>query len=454
MRNTVKRYNPPKREIDEMMKPMKSWGLIAGLAGLLACAVARAATATSQWEQPCTELADEIAGILGPGQAQLTIRNASAVSTDEIPAIRRLLEQDLKAKGVQASGAESANAIRVTLSENLRERLWVAEIVEGNETRVAMVTSVLELAAAPSAADKVILQKQQIWHSIWVSDLDPFRGFQSDDSVFAANFTHNGELVLMEPGFIKIARHGFGGYSFHGANIFELPQRQLQARDPRGIIQLSTDGKNFKAFTSGIECDGTFAPPADPSDFKVIGWTVHCHASDDPWPILQIESSTAAPPLKAFFNAARDYFTGVVTPSVAAELPPFYSAALLPRPDGAGLLIDGIDGKVQLAESGSLKTVSGTRDWGSDFAALHSACGTGTQIIASGSGEAITDSLRAYELPALEAIPASAPLAMEGTVTALWSEPDGKSVFAIVRKAAGPGRADSYEVDRVSANCN
>ena len=33
----------------------------------------------------------------------------------------------------------------------------------------------------------------------------------------------------------------------------------------------------------------------------------------------------------------------------------------------------------------------------------------------------LTDSLRAYELPALEAIPASAPLAMDGTVTALWT---------------------------------
>jgi hypothetical protein len=454
MRNPVKRYNPPKREIDEMMKPMKVWGVIAGLAGLLVCASARGATATSEWDRPCTELADQIAGILGPGQARLTIRNASAISTDEIPAIRRLLEQDLKAHGVQASGAESANAIRVTLSENLRERLWVAEVVEGSETRVAMVSLALEMVAAPSATDKVTLQKQQIWQSHWVSDVDPFRGFQSDDSVLAATVTNNGELVLMEPAFIKIARHGFGGYSVHGANIFELPQLQLQTRDPRGAIQLSADGKNFKAFTSGIQCDGAFAPQVDPSDFKVIGWTVHCHASDDPWPILQTDSTGTAAPLKAFYNAGRDYFTGVVTPSVGVDLPPFYSAALLPRPDGAGLLISGIDGKVQLAESGKLKTVSGTRDWGSDFAALHSGCGAGTQIIASGSGEAMTDSLRAYELPALEALPASAPVAMDGTVTALWSAPDGKSVFAIVRNAAAPGQADEYEVDRVTANCN
>jgi peptide/nickel transport system substrate-binding protein len=112
---------------------------------------------------------------------------------------------------------------------------------------------------------------------------------------------------------------------------------------------------------------------------------------------------------------------------------------LLPRPDGAGLLLGGIDGKVQLAETGALKPF-GTRDWGSDFAAAPLRLRRGTQIIASGSGEALTDSLRAYELPALEAIPASAPLAMDGTVTALWTAPDGKSVLAIVRKPAAPAR--------------
>jgi hypothetical protein len=113
------------------------------------------------------------------------------------------------------------------------------------------------------------------------------------------------------------------------------------------------------------------------------------------------------------------------------------------------LLIGGIEGKVQVLEGASLKPVAGTRDWGSDFAVLNSGCGAGTQVLASGSGEAASDSLRAYELPAQEAVPASAPLAMDGTVTALWTAPDGKSVFGVVRSAT-----DQYEVDRVTASCN
>jgi hypothetical protein len=155
-------------------------------------------------------------------------------------------------------------------------------------------------------------------------------------------------------------------------------------------------------------------------------------------------------PYSAFFNSARDYFTGVVSPSVGVDLPAFYAAAQLLRSSGSGaLLIGGIDGKVQLTENQAFKVVTGTRDWGSDFAVLHSGCGAGVQLIASSSGEATNDSLRAYELPALEAVPASAPLAMDGTVTALWTAPDGKSVLAVVRNAA-----NQYEVDRVTALCN
>jgi hypothetical protein len=198
----------------------------------------------------------------------------------------------------------------------------------------------------------------------------------------------------------------------------------------------------------GTECSGAFSPPAETAALPHNGWTVNCHASDDPWPIAV--DTSGAPQLKAFYNSARDYFTGVVSPSVGVDLPPFYAAAMLPRSAGnAALLVGGIDGRVQMVENGSLRVVTGTRDWGSDFAVLHSGCGAGVQVIASSSGEAASDSLRAYELPALEAVPASAPLAIDGTVTALWAAPDGKSVLAVVRNAA-----NQYEVDRVTALCN
>src|ERR1700679_3904045 len=100
------------------LTPMKWLCLLAALSSVL---IPQAPIgATTQWEQPAAALAEQIAAILGPAQAHLIIRNNSQIPTDEIPAIRRILEDGLKAHSIQASGAESANVIRVTLSENIR----------------------------------------------------------------------------------------------------------------------------------------------------------------------------------------------------------------------------------------------------------------------------------------------------------------------------------------------
>jgi hypothetical protein len=393
---------------------------------------------SSQCEQPAEALAEQIAAILGPGQAHLVIRNNSQISTDEIPAIRRLLEQDLKARGIQASGAESADVIRVTLSENLRERLWVAEIVEGNETRVAMVRVEPASLQQKVSMSGITLRKEAV--------------FTTSQPVIAALQTAD-NLVVIEPEEIVILAHSPDGWKEQ--TRVGIGQKRPLPRDPRAVVYPSPDGPGLEAWVAGMSCTGSPEPSAD--------WNIHCRESDDPWfltPPQPTQNAAAADmntqvtPLRAFYNSARDYFTGVVTPSIGADLPPFYTAILLPRSDGGGLLLNGIDGKVLFVTGGSLKSVSGARDWGSDFALLSSGCGAGTQIVASGSGEATADSLRAYDLPALEAIPASAPLTMDGTVTALWSGPDYKSIFAVVRKPAAAGQNDPYEVDRVTANCN
>jgi len=412
----------------------------AGVAGALAGL--KTGAAPGPWEKPAADLAEQVAEILGPGQARLTIRNLSTIPTDEIPAIRRLLEQDLKTHGVLGSGAESANAIRVTLSENARERLWVAEVVEGNETRVAMVQVEPGAAQQVEPAGGLTLRKQTV--------------LTASDAVLAMLETPD-NLVAVEPEEIVLYGHALAGWQEQ--KRVGIGQRHPLARDPRGVIAPSPDGEGFTASLAGMVCTGSYQT-AQP----VGEWTVHCRESDDPWTIVQTpvtqtggaiqgtatQMDLSVTPVKAFYNAARNYFTGVVTPSLGVDLPPFYTAAQVIRSaSNAPLLLNGIDGKVQIVENGVLKPVAGARDWGSDFAALRTGCGAGTQIVVSGSGAAETDSLRAFELPAQEAVPASAPLAMGGTVTALWTAPGGKAVLAVVR-----GTGDQYEVDRVTALCN
>lgn len=422
------------------MKPAKHICLIAIPIAILVAALLRPAqAASSSWEQPASELADQIAAILGPGQAQLTLVNLSTINDGEIPAIRSLLTADLKSHGIAAAGEESANTVRVTLSQSASRRLWVAEIAEGAQTEVVMVNAGPAAPQSTAAAPGVTLLSQRI--------------FVSHEPVLAVVETSSG-MVALEPEQIVILTRAPDGW--HEQQRLSIHSPRAQARDPRGALLGYANGLNFAAWIPGVECSGSetsLGPPAD--------WSIECRANDDPWAITQppldqtdwgattTAANTGVAPIRAFYNGARNYFTGVLAGS-GGDLPPFYTLAIVPRPAGnSALLVGGIDGKVQLAENGTIHLVAGTRDWGSDFALVRSGCGAGEQIVASSSGEAAADSLRAYQLPALEAVPVSAPLAMSGSVTALNTAPDGKSIFAVLRNDQ-----NQFEVNRVTAICN
>lgn len=385
----------------------------------MAAAFGQAQTA-SPWDQPAAALAEQVAGILGPGQARFTLRNLSTIPTESVPTIQTLLERDLKAHGISLAGEEGANAIRVTLSENTRERLWIAEVAEGATTQVAIVE------AGPIAEQHAVSTTGLTLRAQTV--------LTSRQPVLAALETPGGWIVLEPEQLVLYLRAADG---FHAQSRADIDTRRTLPRDPRGVLRADVSQTQFSAWLAGVECTGPTSPGQPPAE-----WAMACHSSDDPWPVSQ--------DLSAFYNSARNYFTGVVTPSVGADLPAFYNTTAIQRAaGGAALVTAGIDGKVQLLENGALRAIAGTRDWGSDFAVLHSGCGSGVQIVASSSGESATDSLRAYALPALEAIPASAPIEAGGTVTALWASPDDKSILAVVQRAT-----DQYEVDRVSALCN
>jgi hypothetical protein len=410
-----------------------------GLAGLTACG-AQAAQTPGRWAQPAADLAGQIADILGPGQAQLTIRNLSTIQATEIPAIRKLLEQDLKSRGIVVSGGEgAANAVRVTLSENARERLWVAEVMEGSEVRNAMVHVDASTPVVLVADARMVLRKEKV-----AGLFNRIGGVVRDNPILAAAEV-NGHFVVMYADRISIFSAVQGTWA--ESNTFVMEKKL--SRDPRGVLLANADGGSFTAYAPGAECVGRYSLPLGGSTSD-SGWNVRCGASDDPWPMYQSGDASSAPALKAFYNPARDFFTGVVIPSIGVDLPAFYTAGIIPRAaGGAGLLIAGIDGRVSLVENGVVGSIGGTRDWGSDFAMMRSGCGGGTQIVATSSGQATSDSLRAFEIPALDVVPASAPLAMDGTVTALWTAQDGKSLLVAVRNPAG-----EYEVDRVTALCN
>src|SRR4051794_1495053 len=138
---------------------MKLFRLVTGwVSALMTATVLLAATGPGEWAEPAGALAEQIASAVGPGQATLTVRNVSSISPSELPAIRALLEKELKGRGVAVASGDSANTIRITLSQNDRERLWVAEIVQGSQTRVVMVSADPGVSQSTAASDYMTLR--------------------------------------------------------------------------------------------------------------------------------------------------------------------------------------------------------------------------------------------------------------------------------------------------------
>jgi hypothetical protein len=429
-------------------KTMRLSRLIRTVAAILAfLAVCRFAPAQSPWQQPASDLASQIAFILGHGSARLMIRNLSSLSVDEIPAIRKLLEQDLRAHGIVANSAPNNSIIRVTLSESGHGLTWVAEVIQGDDTQIAVV----DIPPAPQFPSnpraEMILRRVSLYES-----KDPVLG----------GFEFANEMVLLTPYSVKHEVLADNGWE-EQHNI-PIPPHSPLARDPRGLLLPTPQQRGFEAWLPGLHCTGTLG-------YQANQFNIDCQPGDDLWPLTvtvmtpsspvagpapnpspnpppPVQTAPPPPQIRAIYNTTRDYFTGVVSPSQGVDLPPFYSAVNVQWKTPNALVIGTIDGKIMLADGGKIITLNGTSDWGSDIATIHEGCGTGLPI-ASGTGNSYTDTLRAYEIIGSNAVPRSAPLAVDGTVTALWSAPDGKSVFAVIRNLQ-----NQYEVDRVTALCN
>jgi hypothetical protein len=417
------RYNPPQRMMDKL-RLWFGWSALVCLGGLLVPA-AHAAT----WDQPASDLARQIAALTGPGPTRLILQNASTLPAGDVPVIRRLLEQDLRRLGVLPGGSDSATLIRVTLSENLQGGLWVAEVQEGTETRVTMLTVPLAPAASGGSGGTITIRR-----TLLITEDAPVL----DAKIFVSSGVQR--LVVLEPErLLTYERNAaaLGTGTWMQDQSFPIAHTRPYPRDLRGELVAATDHV-FDAWLPGVHCRG-----AETGAGVGTALSVTCSDSDDPWPVALNQA--------AFYNAMRDNFTGILAPGFGMDLPPFYEAGELPHETGAAMLLTLVDGRVLLVDSAVIKPITGANDWGSDFAVLRSGCGSGAQLLVSGSGAAATgDSLRAWEIAGREAIPVSAPVSVDGVVTAISPSVDGTTATVIVRRDA-PTR---YEVWNGSALCN
>ena len=378
------------------------------------------------------QLAHKIAAAAGPGAFALEVTNRSSLDDKSVREVRSALEAELQVEGVHATKAEQAmGAIEVVLSESLREYVWTAEIVIGSdEKKVAMVSLPRSLTRTPFAAALPIVLKATLLFAQEQPMLD----------VSLVEMPGGSRLIVLDDGKVAIYRHQ--GANPAGANLarpweFEtsspIAHSRTFPRDVRGRLLLRRDHL-FDAYLPGTFCRSNSSAPL-----------LICNDTDDPWPLTPDEGS-----VRAFYAASRNFFTGALSPGIGkvSNVPSFYSAAPLPRSSYTLWVLAAVDGSLHLVDGMTDQEIRGAK-WGSDLAAVHSTCGTGTQLLVSESGDTERDGLRAFEIPDRDPAAVSSAVEFDGRIVALWPESSANGATAIVR------RKDTgwYEAYRVSISC-
>jgi len=377
----------------------------------------------SDWRVPEEQLARKIAAVTGPGAVALDLVNRSSLDHSDVEAIHRGLLTELASLGVRFVNADQAAAtVQVTLSENLQDYVWTAEIHQGNnEASVVLVATPRQgLTAVERPASALMIHKTLLW---------------SDENRILDVALVNGSLqhmIVLEPESVVLFK--FQDSRWQQEQALPLPHMRPWSRDLRGRLALRKDHL-FDAYLPGTFCRSTAAAPL----------AVNCYESDDPWPLGTDQSG-----LSAFFASSRNFFTGALAPGINKQttVKAFYSAAMLPRDKYKLWIFTTVDGQVHLLD-GITDQISAKLEWGSDIASVRSGCGLGWQILVAGPGDSAGETVRAFEIADREPGAVSQPTELGGYITALWTDPDGTGAIAVSQNS-GTGK---YEAYRLSIAC-
>jgi hypothetical protein len=378
------------------------------------------------WSGAEGQLAGKIVSAAGPKTMALEVQNRSSLSPAMTDDIRRNLLTQLAVQGVRFVAAEQAAAnVRVTLSEDLQSFLWIAEIRSGaNEPSIAMVSLPRSMpASAEPEAAAMVLRKIPLWSQ-------PGRIL---DVAIVVELNPPHMLVLDADG---VSSYRLQDNHWQPEQALPVVHSRPWPRDLRGRLVLKKDKDHlFDAYLPGVHCRSSAGVPL----------AMNCSENDDPWPV-----GTDLTILSSSFSANRNFFSGALVPGIGEQsrAPAFYSAAAVPGNDSTSWLLASVDGQIHFLD-GSTDQVIEKLNWGSDIAALHSGCGSGWQVLATGSGAGPHDNVRAFELRGRKPVAASAPLEVSGNITAFWAEAGGEGVVAVARNS----ETERYEAFRILLSC-
>lgn len=366
------------------------------------------------------QFAEKIISITGPGALEVQVTNRSSLSNSEVDSVRRGILKGLESFGARFVDHDQAAAtVIISLSEDLKNYVWVAEIHQAaNDASVAMISAPRPATSENSEeTSALIIRKVSLW--------------QSEEQILdAAEISGSpAHLLVLFPSQAILFK--MQGSRWQIEQALPIVHSQPWPRDLRGRLMLRKDHL-FDVYLPGIFCQSSGNAPL----------VLNCKPSDDPWPLAGEQSG-----LNGFFTPARNYFTGALSSGRLRTAPAFYSAASLPRDQYTLWMFAATDGQIHFLDG--ITDQAAKVPWGSDIASVHSGCGSGWQILASSPSGGADENVRAYEMHDREPVPVTSAILMGGGVSALWAASDGGSAIVVSRDR----EAGTYEAFRLSISC-
>ena len=350
--------------------------------------------------EAATQLAARISSLL-PRRATVSLeyQNLAALPAAEFSSFRNALEQELTKTGLaMAAAAQPESRLRVTLSENTRGLLFVAEIGTDNQ-QVAMLPW---NAPPPTETEPRVKISMQ-----------PVR--EQSESILDLLLLDSGSQLLVL-GLNKVSSYRLVNGAWIPAGIANILLMRPLPRDPRGRIE--GDAFGFHIYLPGTSCQGLLQ--SEPK--------LNCASANDAWPL-----NPRDPTLAVRWVTDRNLLQ---TESARGE---FYNAA-------AGWFV-APGGHIQ---SRAGEPLTGADGWGSDLSSIENPCAPGILVVATGAGDTSDgDRLQAYEVSNGQATAASQALNLPGPVMALWpAETPGQSTLIVRNSKTG-----HYEASRLGLAC-
>ena len=296
-------------------------------------------------------------------RAHVTLHNLTALSSSEGARVQLAFERALRHNPRNPQVVE----VTLTISDNAKGFLLVAEIFHGDERAVEMTSVRREPSIAPAPAGISIVKKLLWEQSAPILDV-----------ALVADF-----MFVLDTAGVSRYERSEGKWDRVG-----VLQAASTVRDPRGRLDLEGDSLTIQL--PGTTCRGTWNPSL----------ALHCEAGS----LLTADRNTL---------------------ETSAESPAHFSSV---RTKDV-LLLSEMDERTHVYDS-SGKPTAAFESWGSDFVAIEGGCAANRIAATSASFGDAADSIALYDIVNGAPVRLSDPAEFSGPVTALWPARDGALAVA------------------------